>query len=169
MSLPLCFIDQTKRKFWTFLFLFFYQWHWVTDFYEQIKSGHLYFVEIIEFFFLRKMSSKREKNVFIRLFKNDTVNSLARRLCDKKTRHDSLDLVLSSVYNHEKDLFVSKFNTLLQLENARYNPTKEKLYNEMVMAEKNNIHHPLVIGKHLVFIAKHVQLFGKWLKFNLLM
>lgn len=95
------------------------------------------------------MTSRREKNVFIRLFKRDTVNSLARRLCDKKMCTDSLDLVLSSVYNHEKDLFVSKFDTLLQLENARYNPTKEKLYNEMIFAEKNNIHHPLVIGNTL--------------------
>lgn len=95
------------------------------------------------------MSSKSEKNVFLRLFKKDTVNTLARRLCDKKMCHDSLDLVLSSVYNHEKDLFASKFDTLLQLENARYNPAKEKLYNEMIMAEKNNIHHPLVIGNTL--------------------
>lgn len=87
-----------------------------------------------------------EKNVFQRLFKKDTVNSLVRRLCDKKTCHDSLDLVLSSVYNHETDLFVSKFHTLLQLDNAKYNPVKEKLYNDMLESERNNIHHPLLIG-----------------------
>lgn len=108
------------------------------------------------------MSSNIEKNVFVRLFKRDTVNSLARRLCDKKICHDSLDLVLSSVYNHEKDLFVSKFDTLLQLENAKNNPIKEKLYNDMIIAEKNNIHHPLVIGKQYLFFffwsAKHFQL-----------
>ena len=96
------------------------------------------------------MSPNIERNVFVRLFKTDTVNTLARRLCDKKTCNDSLDLVLSSVYNHEKDLFVSKFDTLLQLENAKYNPIKEKLYNEMIIAQKNNIHHPLVIGKCLL-------------------
>lgn len=82
--------------------------------------------------------------VFQRLFKMDTVNTFARRVCDKKV--DSLDLVLSSVYNHEKDLFVSKFDTLLQLDNARYNPVKEKLYNELIEVQKNNIHHPVIIG-----------------------
>lgn len=88
-----------------------------------------------------------QRNVYQRLFKQDTVNSLVRRICDKKMRHDSLDLVLSSVYNHEKDLFVSKFHTLLQLENAKYNPMKEKAYNELLESQRNNIHHPLVIGK----------------------
>lgn len=100
------------------------------------------------------MSYNREKNVFQRLFKNDTVNSLVRRSSDKNVCNDSLDLVLSSVYNHETDLFVSKFDTLLQLDNAKYNPIKEKLYNEMIEAQRNDIHHPLVIGKfnkHLVF------------------
>lgn len=91
--------------------------------------------------------SPDERDVFQRLFKKDTVNSLVRRICDKRICHDSLDLVLSSVYNHEKDLFVSKFHTLLQLENAKYNPVKEKLYNELLETQKNNIHHPLVIGK----------------------
>lgn len=91
--------------------------------------------------------SPDERDVFQRLFKKDTVNSLVRRICDKRIYHDSLDLVLSSVYNHEKDLFVSKFHTLLQLENAKYNPVKEKLYNELLETQKNNIHHPLVIGK----------------------
>lgn len=86
------------------------------------------------------------ENVFQRLFKKDTVNSLARRICNKKLCDDSLDLVLSSVYNHEKDLFVSKFNTVLQLDNAKYNPIKEQLYNNQLQAEKNNIHHPLVMG-----------------------
>lgn len=86
------------------------------------------------------------KNVYHRLFKTDTVNSLARRLCDKKKHLDSLDLVLSSVYNHETDLFVSKFETVLQIDNAKYNATKERLYDEMVELERNNIYHPLVIG-----------------------
>lgn len=87
------------------------------------------------------------KDVYQRLFERDTVNSLVRRICDKRICHDSLDLVLSSIYNHEKDLFVSKFDTLLQLENAKYNPIKEKLYEEKLEAQKNDIHHPLVMGK----------------------
>lgn len=85
--------------------------------------------------------------VFERLFKRDTVNSFVRRIYGREKHKDSLDLVLSSVYNHEKDLFVSKFDTLLQLENAKYNTVKEKLYDEKMKAQKNNIHHPLVIGK----------------------
>lgn len=88
---------------------------------------------------------KTESSVFQRLFKKDTINSLVRRTCNK-SYNDSLDLVLSSVYNHEKDLFVSKFETLLQLNNATINPVKEKLYEEMVQKERNNIFHPLVIG-----------------------
>lgn len=92
-----------------------------------------------------------EECVFERLFKKDTVNSLVRRSCDKEKRSDSLDLVLSSVYNHEKDLFVSKFETFLQLENAKYNPIKEKLYDEKIRAERNNIHHPLIIGNIRIF------------------
>lgn len=87
-----------------------------------------------------------EKDVFQRLFKKDTVNSLVRRT-QIDSYSDSLDLVLSSIYNHEKDLFASKFKTLLQLENALNNPIKEQLYNEMIVKERNNIHHPLVIGK----------------------
>lgn len=85
--------------------------------------------------------------VYERLFRKDTVNSFVRRICGREKHWDSLDLVLSSVYNHEKDLFVSKFDTLLQLENAKYNPVKEKLYDEKIKAQKNNIHHPLVIGR----------------------
>lgn len=85
--------------------------------------------------------------VFERLFKKDTVNSFVRRICGREKHWDSLDLVLSSVYNHEKDLFVSKFDTLLHIENAKYNPVKEKLYDEKIKAQKNNIHHPLVIGR----------------------
>lgn len=87
------------------------------------------------------------ETVFQRLFRRDTVNSLARRICDRKISRDSLDLALSSVYNHQQDLFVSKFDTLLQLENAKYNPIKEKLYMEKLRAQRNDIHHPLVIGK----------------------
>ncbi|XP_031627730.1 uncharacterized protein LOC116343666 [Contarinia nasturtii] len=86
------------------------------------------------------------KDVYTRLFERDTVNSLVRRNCSKRMCQDSLDLVLSSVYNHEKDLFVSKFDTLLQLENAKYNPIKEKLYMEKLAAQRNDIHHPLVMG-----------------------
>lgn len=104
------------------------------------------------------MSSRRERNVFQRLFKKDTVNSLIRRLSDKEMCNDSLDLVLSSVYNHETDLFVSKFNTLLQLDNAKYNPIKERLYGEMIQAQKNNIHHPLVIGKfHIQILLSIIE------------
>lgn len=87
------------------------------------------------------------ENVFQRLFRRDTVNSVARRVGNKEYRGDSLDLVLSSVYNHEKNLFFNKFQTILQIDNAKHNPIKEKLYEEMVLKEKNNIHHPLVIGK----------------------
>lgn len=86
------------------------------------------------------------ESVFMRLFQKDTVNSLARRISNNSIA-DSLDLVLSSVYNHEKDLFVNKFETLLQMDNAKHNPIKEKLYNEMIQKERNDIQHPLVIGK----------------------
>lgn len=86
------------------------------------------------------------ENVFQRLFRKDTVNSFARRVCDRK-HADSLDLVLSSVYNHEKNLFGSKFDTILQLDNAKHNPMKEKLFEELILKEKNNIHHPIIIGK----------------------
>lgn len=90
-----------------------------------------------------KMSSE---DVFQRLFQKDTVNSVARRVCDQ-IHADSLDFVLSSVYNHVSDLFVSKFDTILQLDNAKHNPIKENLFNKIIQNEKNNIHHPLVIGK----------------------
>lgn len=86
-----------------------------------------------------------EKDVFQRLFEKDTVNSLVRRT-RIDSHSDSLDLVLKSIYNHEKDLFASKFETLLQLNNAINNPIKEQLYNELIYKERNNIHHPLVIG-----------------------
>lgn len=86
------------------------------------------------------------ENVFQRLFRKDTVNSISRRVCNS-VYPDSLDLVLSSVYNHEKSLFSSKFDTILQIDNAKHNPIKEKLFEEMILKEKNNIHHPLVIGK----------------------
>lgn len=86
------------------------------------------------------------ENVFQRLFRKDTVNSIARRVSNRE-HPDSLDLVLSSVYNHEKNLFPDKFDTILQIDNAKHNSIKEKLYQEKVLKEKNNIHHPLVIGK----------------------
>lgn len=86
------------------------------------------------------------ENVFQRLFRKDTVNSIARRVCSADFP-DSLDLVLSSVYNHEKNLFPNKCDTILQIDNAKHNPIKEKLYEEMILKEKNDIHHPLVIGK----------------------
>lgn len=86
------------------------------------------------------------ENVFQRLFRKDTVNSNARRVCNSDYP-DSLDLVLSSVYNHEKNLFANKCDTILQIDNAKHNSIKEKLYDEMILKEKNNIHHPLVIGK----------------------
>lgn len=86
------------------------------------------------------------ENVFQRLFQKYTVNSIARRVCSKD-HPDSLDLVLSSVYNHEKSLFANKFDTVLQIDNAKHNTIKEKLYEEMIRKEKNDIHHPLVIGK----------------------
>lgn len=88
------------------------------------------------------------ESVFQRLFRKDTVNSVARRVCNSHYP-DSLDLVLSSVYNHEKNLFANKFETILQIDNSKHNSIKEKLYEEMVQREKNNIHHPLVIGKYL--------------------
>lgn len=98
--------------------------------------------------------------VFERLFKRDTVNSFVRRICGREKHWDSLDLVLSSVYNHEKDLFVSKFDTLLRNENAKYNPVKEKLYDEKIEAQKNNIHHPLVIGKCIyIYIYSYTYLY----------
>lgn len=84
-------------------------------------------------------------NVFQRLFKKDTVNSFARRVCNSDYP-DSLDFVLSAVYNHEKNLFSSKSDTILQLENANHNPIKEKLFEDIIAKEKNNIHHPLIIG-----------------------
>lgn len=84
-------------------------------------------------------------NVFQRLFKNDTVNSVARRMCNKNYP-DALDLVLSSVYNHETNLFLSKFETIMQIENAKHNPIKEKLFEQLCQKEKANIHHPLIIG-----------------------
>lgn len=85
-------------------------------------------------------------NVFQRLFQENTVNSVARRVCDNKYA-DSLDFVLSSVYNHDKNLFSSKFDTILQIDNAKHNPLKEKLLEETILKEKNNIYHPLIIGK----------------------
>lgn len=81
-----------------------------------------------------------------RLFKTNTVNSLQRQKCDTKQSVDSLDLTLSSVYNHESDLFVQKCNTILQLENAKFNPIKEKLIQDMNAFRRNYIHHPLIIG-----------------------
>lgn len=87
------------------------------------------------------------ENVYQRLFRKDTVNSIARRSAIAGSSPDSLDLILSSVYNHEKNSFANKFDTVLQIENAKYNSIKEKLYEEMIRKEKSNIHHPLVIGK----------------------
>lgn len=82
-----------------------------------------------------------------RLFKQNTVNSLVRRNTNRKTFPDSLDLILSSVYNHETDLFVDKFHTKLQLDNAKYNPIRETMIQDMNEIRRKYIHHPLVIGK----------------------
>lgn len=86
-------------------------------------------------------------NVFQRLYQKDTVNSVARRRSDKKYP-DALDLVLSSVYNHEKDSFSSKFDTIMQIENAKRNSIKENLFEDIIQQEKANIHHPLIIGDY---------------------
>lgn len=93
------------------------------------------------------MASSKAKYSSQRLFEQNTVNSIARQKAKKKFVPDSLDLVLSSVYNHENDLFVDKRHTILQLENAKYNPIKEKLMKDMNVIRRNYIHHPLVIGK----------------------
>lgn len=81
-----------------------------------------------------------------RLFKENTFNSLARQQSTGNGVPDSLDLILTSVYNHESDLFVNKCDTILQLENAKVNPIKEKLIKDMNEIRRNYIHHPLVIG-----------------------
>lgn len=88
-------------------------------------------------------------DVFQRLFQKDTVNSIARRMCNRNYP-DALDLVLSSVYNHERSLFFSKFDTIMQIENTKQNPIKEKLFEELIQMEKANIHHPLITGKNCI-------------------
>lgn len=62
---------------------------------------------------------------------------------------DSLDLILSSVYNHETQLFINKNDTVLQLENAKINPIKEKMIKDLNEMRKNYIHHPLILGECL--------------------
>lgn len=85
-----------------------------------------------------------------RLFEKDTVNSSIRNECNKnKNKHnvaDSLDWILTSVYNHETQLFVDKKDTVLQLENAKFNPIKEKMKKDLNELRRNYIHHPLILG-----------------------
>lgn len=88
-----------------------------------------------------------------RLFEQDTVNSSIRNECNKNKYKmcipDSLDLILSSVYNHATQLFIDKNNTVLQLENAKFNPIKVKLIKDLNEMRRNNIHHPLILGERL--------------------
>lgn len=86
-----------------------------------------------------------------RLFEKNTVNSSIRNHCNKnknkKCIPDSLDLNLSSVYNQETDLFIDRNDTVLQLENAKFNPIKEKMKKELNEMRRNYIHHPLILGE----------------------
>lgn len=83
-------------------------------------------------------------SVHQRLFKQDTVNTLARRGTIKPV--DSLDLSLSSVYNHETDLFLNRKQTILQMANWPDDPNKKRLYEEMKQRQRTSLHHPLIIG-----------------------
>lgn len=90
------------------------------------------------------MDSKSMKSIHQRLFKQETVNSIARRNTTKLV--DSLDLSLSAVYNHEADLFHRKNQTVLQMVNAPNNPIKQRLFDELAAQRKYSLHHPLIIG-----------------------
>lgn len=87
------------------------------------------------------------KSTHQRLFEQHTVNSLARRSTNKGKSVDSLDLSLSSVYNHETDLFHSKDRTVLQVTNSANNPIKQHLYEELMERQRKSLHHPLIIGE----------------------
>lgn len=86
-----------------------------------------------------------------RLFEKDTVNSLIRNKCNINKNKifipDSLDLILSSVYNHETQLFIDKNDTVLQLENAKFNPIRDKMKQDLNELRRNYIHHPLILGE----------------------
>lgn len=84
-------------------------------------------------------------------FEKDTINSSIRNKCNKNKNEmcipDSLDLILSSVYNHETQLFIDKNDTVLQLKNAKFNPIQEKMINDLTKLQRNCIHHPLILGE----------------------
>lgn len=90
--------------------------------------------------------SKSSNSTHQRLFEQQTVNSLARRSNNAKPV-DSLDLSLSSVYNHETDLFHSKHRIVLQMANSAVNPIKQRLYEELKERQRKSLHHPLIIGE----------------------
>lgn len=84
------------------------------------------------------------KSIHQRLFKQETVNSMARRNTVKPV--DSLDLSLSAVYSHDTDLFHRKNQTVLQMVNSPNNPIKQRLFDELEEKRKKYLHHPLIIG-----------------------
>lgn len=85
-----------------------------------------------------------------RLFKQETVNSSIRNLkSNKLPAVDSLDLVLLSVYNHETDLFRSKFDVYLQKESAKVeNVKRSSTVTDINTIRRNYFHHPLVFGRN---------------------
>lgn len=99
---------------------------------------------------------QKTKKPHQRLFEQKTINSFIRCSSDKRNSLDSLDLSLSSVYNHETNLFASKFKTVLQLENSEFNPFEKQVFDEANKKCKKYLHHPLVIGKllHEKYIAQ---------------
>lgn len=102
-------------------------------------------------------SSNQNKNHSFhhRLFKHDTINSISRRIKIKSI--DSLDIILSAAYNHETDLFSSKYAIVLQPENRKCDTEWTTL--DMNTKRMNYLNHPLVIGRN--HIRRMVKIYSK--------
>lgn len=83
-----------------------------------------------------------------RLFKQQTVNSSIRRLKSGQLPSvDSLDSALLSVYNHETDLFNSKFEVYHQMKNSTVEDRPTSTVDDIHTNRQIYFHHPLKIGK----------------------
>lgn len=93
---------------------------------------------------LPKTASTPSISAHHRLHSHQTVNSQLRRYL-AITSANSLDLSLSAAYNHETELFASKFDVIRQPENVA-KAMDNRMNNSSLCDLRQYIGHPLIIG-----------------------